>query len=225
MASTILALAARSPRCKADPSLGGTGSVGAAAFVNGITAVNSAMAESKVAKPGARPADGPVANPAAPAPGAYKFPTLSPRFEVLAEIDPLAVTTDVLHQISLFGELRYRLSDSIQVGGSVGIRYQGSDVASDVAAQALFGPTFNFGTDHGIRDAFFVSPKVGLTLERESLFGALVRSSTVPTLALSAGKRFSLGEHIAYTPSVGIVMQPGSPPCLVAAPIAISFFF
>lgn len=200
----------------------GTGSIPAQFLASGITSVRSLMAESKRKKP---------------SPGSDTRSTvlsdsssdlrdsLSSRLETVAGVDKLIAVSDVYKQISLFAEARYRLTRVLQIGGSASVRIQGNDTAKDAAAQALLGPTFNIGTAEGIRNAFFVSTKAGVTFARETVDGTLIRSGIKPTISLSGGKRFQLTRNMAYAPSIGVVKQAGYEPVFAFVPVAVSFFF
>lgn len=201
----------------------GPGSVRAQEIVGAVSAERTAGSEIKMEKP-------PAANPGSSVDIGKAGPLpLSSRLEVTAGADGLFNFGDVAKQIAIFAEARYRMTRFLQLGGSLAIRYQGNNLnASEVAAQLLLGPTFNFGgsdEDESIRNSFFVSPKVGVTVSRSSLNGEVVSSGADLTAALSVGKRFALGNKVAYVPSVGVVEQFGSGLGFVVQPIAISVFF
>jgi len=189
-------------------------------LIDRVTAVRSAMGQARVKK-------------SDPDPGTNKgSPQIKARLpsklEIVGGADRLIVLSDVLNQASLFAEARYRISPRLQIGASAGFRIQGNDRTKDIAAQLLIGPTFNFGSfdeDQGLQNAFFFSPKVGATAQRENANGSTVKSGVHPTISLSFGKRFALGKSAAYAPSAGVVKQSGYAPYFVAVPIALSIFF
>lgn len=192
------------------------GSVRAADIVGAVSAESTAGSEVKLETPPA--ADpGPVA----------QTPSLGSRLEVTAGADGLFNFGDVPRQLAVFGEARYRLTKMLQFGASLAIRYQGDNQgSSDVAAQLLIGPTFNFGgDDDSVKNAFFVSPKVGVSVDRTTIDGSLLSMTSGFTASLSAGKRFALGKNVSYAPSLGVVKEVGSATGFVIQPIAISIFF
>jgi hypothetical protein len=151
--------------------------------------------------------------------------SLTSRLEVTAGAVSLYNVTDVTRQTALFAEGRYRLSEAVQLGGSLALRFQGADRGWDAAIQALFGPTFNLVPDSGIQNAFFISPKIGPTFGHTVVDQTSVDSATHLTFALSAGKRFAFSQHIAYVPSVGAVKDLNSTVQFQFQPVAVSIFF
>lgn len=200
----------------------GPGSVSAQEIVGAVSAESAATSEVKLQKP-------PAADPGAVAATASLGPgSLPSRLEVTAGADGLFNFGDVAKQIAVFGEARYRVTRLLQLGGSFAVRYQGDNLgSSEAAAQLLIGPTFNFGggDDESIHNAFFVSPKVGMTVTRTTINNTLVSTGAGFTAAVSAGKRFALGNNVAYAPSIGVVKQFGSSLGFVIQPIAVSIFF
>lgn len=206
---------------EADALVAGTGLERARDLVSGISGVRTAMAETRIQKDEASKAEArSVSTPGLPIPAA-----LASRFEVTAGTDRLISQNDVLKQASIFAEARYRLNDWLQIGGTVGLRMQGTGNAIEMAMQPLFGPTFNLGTGHGLQNAFFISPKIGITVERTTLDGKVIDSGSKFTTSLSAGKRFALSDHVAFVPSVGVLKESGATPGYSIVPIAISIFF
>jgi hypothetical protein len=133
---------------------------------------------------------------------------------------------DVEKQTSLFGEAKYRLSETTQIGASGAVRAQGNGDNMEIALQLLFGPTFNFGIGaEGIRNAFFFSPKAGVTAYRVSSSGSVLKSGAAATLAMIAGKRFAFGKHFAFAPSLGAVREIGRSTAFTITPLAFAFFF
>jgi hypothetical protein len=150
---------------------------------------------------------------------------LPSRFEVTGGTDRLFFAPGLQRQASLFGEARYRLSDLVQFGASGTARYQGDIQASELALQLLAGPTFNFGDGPALRNAFFISPKAGITAWRTSLNGKVLGTGNAPTFSFIAGKRFALSDHLAFAPSIGAVRDTHHPAYVTVVPVAISFFF
>ena len=150
---------------------------------------------------------------------------LGSRLEVTAGTNGLFSFSDVSKQISVFVESRYRLTQVLQLGASFAYRYQSVSGVSDTALQGLFGVTINFPLDSGIQNAFFVSPLVGVTTGQTTFGNVMVSSNTQFTTALHLGKRFALGENVAYAPSIGVVKELSFSPSFTIQPISISVFF
>lgn len=142
--------------------------------------------------------------------------------------------SEVSTQVSLFAEGRYRLTSLLQLGVSLAYRYQATENVSSSAFQGLVGPVFNFALGkfgragdggEGIENSFFISPKVGLTSGQTKFGEIVVGSSSEPTFAITAGKRFALSSSVAYAPSVGVVKEMHFGPNFTIQPLSLSVFF
>jgi hypothetical protein len=153
--------------------------------------------------------------------------SLPSRLELTAGTDGLIQLSDVRKQVSLFAQARYRISGLIQLGGSMAYRSQSTNDTSDAAFQLLLGPTFNFPVNEakGLENAFFVSPRLGLTTGKTMFGDIVVKANTQFTMALDLGKRFRLADGIAYAPSIGVVKERDFSASLVIQPISLSIFF
>jgi len=159
--------------------------------------------------------------------GGLKSLPLGSSIEITAGTNGLFSLSDVSSQISLFAEVRYRLTPRLQLGGSFAYRYQSANSVSDSALQGLVGPTLNLGLteEGGLQSAYFVSVLAGVTTG-QTTFGNVVQSSATQfTVAASVGKRFAITNQIAYAPSIGVVKEFSFDPNFTIQPISFSIFF
>lgn len=159
---------------------------------------------------------------------------LGDKLEVNVGSNGLFSFSDVATQVSLFAEGRYRIYSLLQLGMSLTYRYQSADGVSSTAFQGLVGPVLNFklGTvgradngGDGIENAFFASPKLGLTSARVKFGEVSSRSSSELTFSLTLGKRFALSRSIAFAPSIGVVKELNFSPNFTIQPLSLSVFF
>ena len=185
-------------------------------------------AAASASEPSAEPAPlagEPAATTSPPASPPHAPLSLGPDFEITAGTNGLFSFSDASSQLSVFADVRYRLSDIVQFGGSIAYRFQSENEVSSSSVQALFGPTINFLIDGTIQNSFFLSARIGVT-KGQTMFGNIeLDSSTEPTAALNAGKRFAIGKHVAYAPSVGVALEASVGPVFTVQPLAFSIFF